>query len=234
MHGNHRTHPPSLGFGFARGRNRPLRCFARGRNRPLRPLAPRPGGRARPRGSKRPPILLVAALCALGACKVGPDFTTPAAKLNKDWKTALSPQIATQAATDQQWWKTFNDEALDRLVELAHQQNLSLQIAGLRIVEGRARLGIARGKLYPQTQEVFGGVSAVGVTAPISDGLGFNRNFATYQLGFDAAWEADLWGKFRRGVESETAGLLATVAQYYSAIVSLTAETVRNLVCRLN
>ena len=65
-------------------------------------------------------------------------------------------------------------------------------MAGLRIVEGRARLGIAQGQLYPQMQEVFGGVSAVGVPKPLSDGLGFSRNLANYQVGFDASWEADL------------------------------------------
>ena len=48
-----------------------------------------------------------------------------------------------------------------------------------------------------------------------------------YQLGFDSTWELDFWGKFRRGVESETASLIASVADYDDAIVSLTAEVAR-------
>jgi NodT family efflux transporter outer membrane factor (OMF) lipoprotein len=171
--------------------------------------------------------LLLGVLWTLGGCKVGPNFTTPAANINSKWSAEQSSRVSTQTATDQQWWKTFQDEVLNRLVELAYRQNLPLQIAGLRIVEGRARLGIAQGKLYPQTQEIFGGVSAVGVPKPLSESLGFKRNLANYQLGFDAAWEADLWGKYRRGVESDTASLLATVADYYAAIVSLTAEVAR-------
>ena len=46
-------------------------------------------------------------------------------------------------------------------------------------------------------------------------------------MGFDAAWELDLWGKNRRGVEAQTASLLASVADYYSVLVSMTAEVAR-------
>jgi HlyD family secretion protein len=44
-----------------------------------------------------------------------------------------------QTAVDKQWWRAFNDPALDQLIQLAYQQNLPLQIAGLRILESRAR-----------------------------------------------------------------------------------------------
>ena len=59
---------------------------------------------------------------------------------------------------------------------------------------------------------------------------GLDRNFVTYQVGFDAAWELDFWGKYRRGVEAEGAALLASVADYHAAFVSLTAEVARTYV----
>src|SRR4051812_623208 len=90
------------------------------------------GARAARRPSSVNVILLLGVLWTLGGCKVGPNFTTPTAKVNKSWSAAESPQISTQTATDQQWWKTFHDEALNRLVELAYRQNLPLQMAGLR------------------------------------------------------------------------------------------------------
>src|SRR4029453_14288399 len=99
---------------------------------------------------------------------------------------------------------------------------LPLQIAGLKIVEARAQLGIAIGSQFPQVQVAYGRAGAVGLSRngrsfPITD-----RNYVNYQLGFDAAWELDLWGKYRRGMQADSAALLGSVADYYYAIVSLT------------
>src|SRR5205823_2461776 len=106
-------------------------------------------------------------------------------------------------AADSLWWKSFNDPALNNLVELAYRQSLSLQIAGLRIVEARAQFGIATGLQFPQTQAVFANAAAIGLTEPLAAIVGINRHVVSYQAGFDAAWELDFWGKYRRGVESE-------------------------------
>src|SRR5689334_19060829 len=89
-------------------------------------------------------------LLALGGCAVGPNFTKPQAAVPEGWSARDDPRIATQAAAEAQWWKAFGDPALDRLVDLASQQNLSLQVSGLRIVEARAQLGVATGRQYPQ------------------------------------------------------------------------------------
>jgi NodT family efflux transporter outer membrane factor (OMF) lipoprotein len=176
-------------------------------------------------------VIPAAFACALGGCAVGPDFARPTASVPGAWHTAADTRLATQPETDTEWWKVLADPALDRLVDLAYRQNLPLQIAGLRIVEARAQLGIATGRQFPQFQvaagsAAFSGVSANGPTyVP-----GLPRHFGDYQVGFDAAWELDFWGKYRRGVESEEAGLYASVADYYAALVSLTAEVARTYV----
>ncbi len=173
---------------------------------------------------------LVGMLVALGGCAVGPDFKKPEAKAPAEWRAAGDPHLATQTATDSLWWKAFQDPALDRLVAVAYRQNLPLQIAGLRIVEARARLGIATGQQYPQTQVAFGSASAIGLSENISKIGNVPRNYVGYQMGFDAAWEMDIWGKYRRGVESETAYMLASIGDYYSSLVSLIAEIARTYV----
>ena len=139
----------------------------------------------------------------------------------------MIPGLRTQTAVNSQWWSAFNDPTLDQLIQLAYQQNLPLQIAGLRIMESRARLGIALGLQYPQQQEAFGSATNVGLSKNASNSFLLDRNHWDYQLGFDSTWELDFWGKFRRGVESETASLIASVADYDDAIVSLTAEVAR-------
>ncbi|KFA88689.1 efflux transporter outer membrane subunit [Archangium violaceum] len=172
------------------------------------------------------PLLFV--VVALGGCTtVGPDFTRPEVSLTENWGAKGDPRIATQTATDIQWWKAFNDPALDRLVELANQQNLPLQVAGLRIVEARARLGVATGQQYPQVQAAFGNVTAQGISKNAANVSGLDTHFVNYELGFDAVWELDFWGRYRRGVEAESDNVLASVADYYSSLVSLTAEVAR-------
>jgi NodT family efflux transporter outer membrane factor (OMF) lipoprotein len=165
----------------------------------------------------------------LAACSVGPDFKRPEAAVAKNWSGANDPRVA-QAEAESRWWKVFGDATLDRLVELAYRQNLSLQVAGLRIVEARARLAVASGRQWPQTQVAFGQLSAIGLSDNIAKIGNLPRNYAAYSMGFDAAWELDFWGKYRRGVESEAANMFATVADWYSAIVSLTAEVARTYV----
>ena len=105
---------------------------------------------------------------------------------------------------------TFNDPTLDRLVELAYQQNLPLQIAGLRIVEARAQLGVATGQQYPQIRSPSPARSAVGLSEHTARRRRLSiATSAHYQVGFDAAWELDFWGKYRRGVEAASGDLLA-------------------------
>src|SRR5213076_1822737 len=57
-----------------------------------------------------------------------------------------------------------------------------------------------------------------------------NLKYGRYDVGFDAAWELDFWGKYRRGVKAARASYLATVADYDDALVSLTAEVARTYI----
>ena len=59
----------------------------------------------------------------------------------------------------QTWWTAYHDPTLDRLIDLAYQQNLSLLAAGTRVLEARAKLGVAIGEFYPQTQQIGANVS---------------------------------------------------------------------------
>jgi NodT family efflux transporter outer membrane factor (OMF) lipoprotein len=174
---------------------------------------------------------LLCALVPLSGCMVGPDFKKPQVTVPQSWSAKADPLIATQTTVDSLWWKSFADPILDQLIDRAYRENLTLQVAGLRILEARAQLGIASGKQWPQLQEAFGSAAAVGLssTAPNTKYLP-SLHFGDYQVGFDAAWELDFWGKYRRGVEAESAAALASVADYYEALVALTAEVARTYV----
>ena len=159
-----------------------------------------------------------------------PTSSSPVVAIPENWGAKDDPRIATQAEVDATWWRAFGDPTLEQLVQMAYHQNLPLQIAGLRIVEARAQLGISIGKQWPQVQEAFGSATAVGLSSSMPNTAAlpnFVPRYGDYQVGFDAAWELDFWGKYRRGVRADAAAALASVADYYSALVSLTAEVVR-------
>jgi NodT family efflux transporter outer membrane factor (OMF) lipoprotein len=170
------------------------------------------------------------AMLVLGGCAVGPDFRRPDITVTKEWVTKNAADLDTQAAVNRTWWRSFEDPVLDSFVDQAYHQNLPLQIAGLRIIEARAQLAIATGKQFPQQQSIIGSVAAIGIAQDAEAIPGLVHHFLGYQIGFDAVWELDFWGKYRRGVEAETAALLSSVADYQNGIVSLTAETARTYV----
>ena len=115
----------------------------------------RPGVTRAPRRSSA--SLLVGAVPPPAGCAVGPHVHhAPGDRSPDKWRAAGDARVTTQTAADSLWWKSFNDPALDRLVELAYRQNLPLQIAGLRIVEARAQFGVATGRQFPQMQALFG------------------------------------------------------------------------------
>ncbi len=177
--------------------------------------------------------LSVAGMFLVTACKtVGPDFEKPEVPLADTWLEADNSNVDTSSTSYQDWWGVFEDPALTKLIDTAYQQNLSLQVAGLRVMEARAQLGIATGLKYPQSQSVGGGYaySRSSINAPPLSNLpdnvldGVDRNVGMWSASFDVAWEADVWGKFRRGVEAADANLAANMLNYDAVLVTLTGD----------
>ena len=175
-------------------------------------------------------LTLLSAVLTLTGCNVGPNYKKPVLNVNNNWSVTSSPQISAQPPADNAWWKAFNDPTLERLIQLAYNQNLPLQVAGLRIMEARAVLGIATGNQYPQTQ-VSASVSRVGLSRnTVNKPPDFTRDYWTQQLGFDASWEADFWGKYRRSVKEQKAVYVSSIDDYQNALVALCAEVARTYV----
>lgn len=180
--------------------------------------------RSRRRGRASSPRLLAVALpLLLAACKVGPDFRPPAAPVAAAWLEPGSSEVHTSRVEDRNWWTAFHDPTLDHLIDLAYRQNLTLMAAGTRVLEARAALGIAIGEFYPQTQQLGANVSynQASQVDPTSNPLHQLGNYWRASLGTQIAWEVDLWGKFRRGVQSADASYLATIATYDDVLVTL-------------
>lgn len=159
---------------------------------------------------------------ALAACAVGPDYrtpdTAPAQFHNAD------PAVFTAANPEAAWWRQFEDPVLDGLVAEALAANLDLKIAMARVAEARALFTDARLDQLPRATTV----GAYAQSRQQQPGSGQARvESETYQLGFDAAWELDLFGRVRRGVEAARAERGAAEASLRDAQVTVAAEVAR-------
>jgi NodT family efflux transporter outer membrane factor (OMF) lipoprotein len=166
--------------------------------------------------------LLAAALLA-ASCMIGPDFVAPAAPLAERWDQPADPAVDTASTAHPEWWQLFGDPVLDRLIDTAYRQNLTLRMAGVRVLEARAKLGLAIGELYPQQQSVSAQLSYNRIPISIPYDI-INNTYWQSLIGAQAAWEIDLWGKIRRGVEAADDGFLASVAEYDDVLVTLTGD----------
>ena len=171
--------------------------------------------------------LIALSLLISGCTMVGPDYVKPTAKEPKQWLESADSKIESKEADFSDWWTVFNDPILNDLIQAAYRQNLPLQIAGIRIYEARAQLGIAFGFQYPQTQQGLGSASINQLSKNAPNSAAADRYYSNYDIGLDAAWELDVWGKFRRAVQTGVANLEASIADYDDILVSLTAEVAR-------
>lgn len=166
---------------------------------------------------------LFAALALAGCVSVGPNYKTPntppANVQNVD--TARESNAQFQAT----WWKQFNDPVLDALIQRAAKGSLDLALARARLAESRALLGTAKSDQIPTLD------TTIDFQRAREQQPGFTTQRVTtdtYQAGFDASWELDLFGGIRRSVEAARADLGASEASMHDAQVSLFAEVARN------
>jgi NodT family efflux transporter outer membrane factor (OMF) lipoprotein len=174
---------------------------------------------------------LSACLLALVAgCTVGPDYVPPQNDAPAEWTEAKTPGLigtGPEAAHQlDRWWAGFKDPVLDRLVEAAIADNLDLKIAEQRLLAARAQRTAAAAAFYPTLDASAGAERQRYSTALKFPPFGGVAN--TFQTGFDASWEIDVFGKTRRAVEAADASVDATIESRRDVLVSLLAELGRD------
>jgi NodT family efflux transporter outer membrane factor (OMF) lipoprotein len=171
------------------------------------------------------PILIGIALLLAVSCKVGPNYKTPTANVAGQWQENSAVTNRAIAAADAFWWRYFNDTNLNELIAIACRRNLSLQVAGVRVLETRARLNQSIGNLFPQQQGLSGQANYSRLNnSSTAKTPGLNSDYLSDQVLFSASWEIDFWGKYRRAIESDRANYLGTLAAYDDAMVTLIAD----------
>jgi multidrug efflux system outer membrane protein len=178
-------------------------------------------------------------LLFLAGCAVGPDYQRPAVGTPAAYKeaAALPAQLpageagswqAARPAEDAlrgEWWKLFNDPALDALQAEAQSANPSLAAAAARLAQARALLGSTRADLFPRVDAGFGPTRQRA--SPASQGLPDNgpASSATLWRGqASVSYEADLFGRVSSNVDAATADAQQSAALYRSVLLALQAD----------
>jgi NodT family efflux transporter outer membrane factor (OMF) lipoprotein len=120
------------------------------------------------------------------------------------------------------WWQQFGDARLETLLRMARNANPGLQSAALRISQAQAQLGITQAGTRPSAQLSTGASFTKPDTR--SQLLGKTDGSTAAQFALQSSWEPDFWGKVRRGIESDQANFLSSVAAFHAAQVSLEAS----------
>jgi NodT family efflux transporter outer membrane factor (OMF) lipoprotein len=190
------------------------------------------------------PVWLSALICLAGCTgvreyvhngfKVGPNYKRPAAPVADDWIDSYSPRISNVVGDYRAWWYVFNDPVLNRLVQTAYQQNITLREAGFRVAEAQAQRGIVVGNIFPQTQRVEADYtrtqrSTETALFPQIDPTSEFANlaapqFSNWRIGGSLVWELDFWGRYRRAIEAADARLESSVEGFDDALVLLIGE----------
>lgn len=171
--------------------------------------------------------LLCAAAAALGGCTVGPKYARPAAEIPPTYKEAGNWKTAEpgDALLKGNWWEVFSDTQLNALEEKIAVSNQDLKAAQARFLEARAALRLSRSGLFPQ---INAGTSISRArqssNRPFASSAAANKSAGDFQLTGDVSYEADVWGRVRRTVQSSRAQAQASAADLESVSLSLHAE----------
>lgn len=184
---------------------------------------PPPPARLRPALAGRLAGLALAS-AALSACMVGPNYHRPDAALTPAFKETAGWTAATPADTADKgpWWRVLNDPVLNDLEARVEVSNQTLAAAEAAYRQARAVVAADRAQLFPT-------VALTGAATATRTPAGVNQNTTAttarlYQVGAEASWAPDLWGKIRRQIESAGASAQASAGDLANARLSAQAQ----------
>ena len=171
------------------------------------------------------PLVALLAALSLSACSLAPQYERPDMPMPGEWNV---PEQAENPLA-QRWWTRFNDPVLDALVEEALQKNQDLEHGLASVDSARAQLGVATSFLFPAVVGSGGwNLNSVSLRGPSPLPQGLDRTQPVYTGSLAAAWELDLWGKYRNAYTALSDILLSTQAAYIGLRLTTAGATARS------
>jgi len=164
-------------------------------------------------------------VCAFAGCAAGPDYKRPEVQMTSAYKEGGEWKLAQpQDDLDRgKWWAVFGDPQLDALVEQVEVSNQNVLVAEAKFRQARALAAASRAAYFPTLDASVSVVRSRSPTGVIG-GTTAGRILTNRSASLNSGWEADLWGRLRRTVESSEAGAQASAADLAAAGLSAQAE----------
>ena len=168
-------------------------------------------------------------LILLAACAVGPNYKGPPTVKAADAWTEPGSTVAVDIA----WWKTLGDPVLTELVLAAMNHNLDLRSADASLLEARANRVSTASALFPKLDangSVTRNEASNNGEFPLASIPGISRRYGLLDVGFDASWEIDFWGRNQRSVEAADARIGSLEESRRDTLMQVIAEVVRSYI----
>lgn len=171
-------------------------------------------------------IAALLAATSLTACAVGPNYVAavPPTHSETPFAGVTSPEVTTAAPLND-WWQLYDDPILNGLVQDALAANTDVRVAVARIERARAQLRGSRADRLPQTTIEGSAVQNRSSAMQVLPGMGRENRIVDGELSI--AYELDLFGRVKRGVEASRADLAAAQEDADAVRVTVVADTVR-------
>ncbi len=164
----------------------------------------------------------------LNACAVGPDYELPTTQVLPDAFVNTAPSGFSERDAELDWWKLFDDQQLNALIDRTISHNYELKAARANLGEARA-LYLETGLNLLPTVTTHANYNEQKRSAGSLNNRAFvPRELKLYNTGFDASWELDFFGRVRRNVEASNDEVQAQEATLRDVSISLIAEVARN------
>jgi NodT family efflux transporter outer membrane factor (OMF) lipoprotein len=171
----------------------------------------------------------------VAGCAVGPDYLPPEPPMPPTFVAVPAAKAGGRAVDPARWWRALHDRELNSLVERAVAASPTLEIALERVQQARAQEAALIGAALPVAGASAGGGWGTGTdlargrASPplVAAETGAGVTQIVNIVGFDAAWEVDVFGKFRRAIEAAQYGAEAAVAARNLVLVSVIADVTR-------
>ncbi len=174
-------------------------------------------------------VLAAGVTCVLLAgCAVGPNYVTPPPPAaGTGGFVSSEPSAVSPEATPGQWWALYQDPVLNRLVQQALTENTDLKVAAANLAYAQGLASEARAGLFPTTDLTAGDTYGRSSTADLLAALDGKKATPSWTgtVGFNAAYQVDLFGRVRRSIEAAHANTQAERYAEDAVRVTVVAET---------
>lgn len=158
--------------------------------------------------------IIISTVLLFAGCSLKPDMP----KLDQEFNATIKT-----TSVSKQWWKSFEDERLNALVEKALENNSNLKLAALNIENARYSLSLAK-KDYLPTISASASPSRVRTSGESYTSFGNRYLYNDYSISAALNYEVDLWGRVRDTANSNEAVFKATKYDYDTARVTIASN----------